>query len=192
MQIGSWLLTVQCVTTINVTIFSNTINWINKCQTLHGGTSHWALPVHSILNDLSYISESQHSYIFNIQFHVLIQGSWNYLGLLIMLVRSWICHHFLLARKKVSLHNNHCYTGMLSDLMCQKLYFCRCYKHNKCHILYEGTTQWALPMNTTFSDLEYIYFKAISVHQFNWKFCILIWFYSYYFLLPVSLLLYVI
>ena len=39
-QIGSWLLTVQCVTTINVTIFSNTINWINKCQTLHGGTSH--------------------------------------------------------------------------------------------------------------------------------------------------------
>ena len=54
------LLNVQCLKNINVVIFSNTINWINKCQTLHGGTTHLALPIHSTLNDLYYISKSQH------------------------------------------------------------------------------------------------------------------------------------
>ena len=56
------LLNVQCAKNINVAIFSNTINWINKCQTLHGGTFQWALPVHSTLNDPYYISKSQHSH----------------------------------------------------------------------------------------------------------------------------------
>ena len=72
---------------------------------------------------LLYFKVKTLSYSFNVKFHVPIRWSWHFLGLL-MLARSWICHHFLLARKKkVSLHNNHCYTGMLSDLVFQKIVF---------------------------------------------------------------------
>ena len=35
---------------INVVIFSDTIN--DKCQTLHDGSTHWVLPVHTTFSDI--------------------------------------------------------------------------------------------------------------------------------------------
>ena len=42
---------------LNIEIYSDTINVINV--TLHGGTTHQALPVHTTFNGHDHISESQ-------------------------------------------------------------------------------------------------------------------------------------
>ena len=46
---------------INVVIFSGAINKYDKCQSVHEGNTHWALPIHTIttFSDLDYIWRSQ-------------------------------------------------------------------------------------------------------------------------------------
>ena len=82
----------------NIMIFSDTINIINhKCLTWHGGSTHWALPIHTTISDLDYIkyiSRPQQCQSFNWKFYVLIRLSWHFVWLLIMSSRSWIYHFF--------------------------------------------------------------------------------------------------
>ena len=47
----------RLVENLTIGIFSDTINVINV--TLHGGTTHQALPVHTTFNGHDHISESQ-------------------------------------------------------------------------------------------------------------------------------------
>ena len=66
-----------------------------KCQTLHDGTSHWALPVHYTLCDLDITSRSQQCHtVLNWKCYVLFWLSWNIARLLSTSSRSWIDNYF--------------------------------------------------------------------------------------------------
>ena len=70
----------------------------NKCQTLHGGTSHWALPDHCTFCDLDITSRSEQCQtILTENFYVHIWLSWNFVGLLSTSSRWGIYHYFWLS-----------------------------------------------------------------------------------------------
>ena len=60
-------------------------------QTLHDGSTHWALLIHTTFSDLDCISRSQHCQtVLTAEFYVLIWLSWNFEWLLITSSRSWL------------------------------------------------------------------------------------------------------
>ena len=73
----------------NITMYSDTDYEHDKCQTLHDGSTNWALPIHTTFSDYDCISS------FNWKIYVL-QLSWNFVGLLITSSRSWMYHYFCL------------------------------------------------------------------------------------------------
>ena len=66
----------------------------DKCQIVHDGTTHWALPVHytfTVLVTFDIISRSwQCRTVLPFKLYVIIQSSWNFVGLLSTSSRSWI------------------------------------------------------------------------------------------------------
>ena len=72
----------------------------DKCQTLDGGTTHWALPVHNSFGDLDHISRSQqYQTVLTENFVVLNRLSENFVWLLSKAVDNedtTIFHFYLL------------------------------------------------------------------------------------------------
>ena len=62
----------------------------DKYQTLHDGTTHWALPIHPTFSDLDRISRSAVLNSFNWKVYVFIWLMWNFMGLFTTSNRSWI------------------------------------------------------------------------------------------------------
>ena len=54
-----------------------------------------------------------------------------------------------------------------------KVYLLRYHKHDKYQTLHDGTTPGALPVHTTFNDLDHISRPLQCRNCFNWKFCVL-------------------
>ena len=81
-------------------IFLDTIKFIGEPWTLHDGTVSWALYVPTTISDLDHISRSQQCQIdlTNKQKHCYIWFSSDFVWLLIVLSKLWLCLYFSLWR----------------------------------------------------------------------------------------------
>ena len=56
------------------------------------------------------------------------------------------------------MYNDQCWVGRLPTSQKHEKHcnFLRHYRYDNCQSFHDGSTQWTLPINTTFSDLDYI------------------------------------
>ena len=112
----------------------------------------WPLPVHYTSSDLDCFKVIAVSNNFDWKFHVLFQLSWNFIGLLSTLSRSWIYHYFFFFCT---------YSREIIDvfLIWQKLFHWLFHRHCSNEIfqtLHNYNLAWGLPVLTRFDDLNIV------------------------------------